>query len=92
VHTHDGAWRVATAETLQLFVDEGKEDLAVGSVLGLVPPLPVVHPDHTLDTALRRLGDAPLLPVVHRADPRRLIGVIGIEDILSSYRRADGAQ
>jgi CIC family chloride channel protein len=86
VHTRDGAWRVATAEMLQLFLNEGKGDLAAGSVLGLTTPLPIVHPDHSLDTALRRLGDAPLLPVVHRADPRRLVGVIAIEDILAHYR------
>jgi CBS domain-containing protein len=71
---------------LQLFVHEGKGDLAAGSVLGLTTPLPVVHPDHSLDTALRRLGDAPLLPVVHRAEPGRLVGVITIDDILAHYR------
>lgn len=86
VPTRDGAWRMATADTLQLFVHEGKGDLAAGSVLGLTTPLPVVHPDHSLDAALRRLGSAPLLPVVHRANPRRLVGVITVEDILGHYR------
>jgi CIC family chloride channel protein len=86
IHARDGAWRVASAEMLQLFVHEGKGDLAAGSVLGLTTPLPVVHPDHSLDTALRRLGDAPLLPVVHRAEPGRLVGVITIDDILAHYR------
>jgi hypothetical protein len=37
---------------------------------------------------LRLLRDQPFLPVVHRADARRLIGILSLEDILAAYRRA----
>ena len=59
----------------------------VWSVLSL-SPVPHLHPDHTLDTALRYIYDWPLLPVVHRADFSRLEGVITMPDILRAYRQA----
>ena len=34
------------------------------------------------------MRDSPFLPVVHRADARRLIGVLSLDDILAAYRRA----
>jgi hypothetical protein len=51
-------------------------------------PLPHLHPDHVLQEALRRLGDLPLLPVVNRANFRKLEGVVGLPDILGAYRKA----
>jgi CIC family chloride channel protein len=58
------------------------------SLRDLLPPepLPHLHPDHVLEEALRRLGDFPLLPVVNRANFRKLEGVVGLEDILRAYR------
>jgi CBS domain-containing protein len=50
--------------------------------------LPRLHPDQSLDLALRLLRDAPYLPVVHRADARRLLGILSLEDVLAAYRRA----
>ena len=49
-------------------------------------PLPHLHPDQALDEALRRLGDWPLLPIVNRADFRKLEGVVSLPDILEAYR------
>jgi CIC family chloride channel protein len=88
VQAREGVWTLVTAEVLEALVGEGKGDLALGNLLALAAPLPVVHPDQPLDAALRRLGDRPFLPVVHRADAQLLIGVIGMADILSAYRRA----
>jgi CBS domain-containing protein len=62
-------------------------DVAVGTILR-GPPLPHVHPDHALDVALSRLGDAPFLPVVHRADLTKLEGIVSLEGILKAYREA----
>ena len=50
--------------------------------------LPRLHPDQALDDALRRLGDWPLLPVVNRANFRKLEGVVSLTDILQAYREA----
>jgi CBS domain-containing protein len=60
----------------------------VGSLLARLP-LIHVHPDHALDVALRGLGRTPFLPVVNRADFRRLEGVVSLQDILKAYEEAD---
>jgi CIC family chloride channel protein len=49
--------------------------------------LPHLHPDHSLDVAMRRIGEWPLLPVVHRADMNKLVGVISLADVLETYRK-----
>ncbi|MBV8281330.1 MAG: chloride channel protein, partial [Candidatus Eremiobacteraeota bacterium] len=50
--------------------------------------VPYLHPDFTLDTALRLMRGWPLVPVVHRADLQRLLGVLGLDDIVRAYRGA----
>ncbi len=47
--------------------------------------VPIVHPDHSVDLPLRKLGDRPFLPVVHRAHPERLVGIVSREDVLRAY-------
>jgi CIC family chloride channel protein len=49
--------------------------------------LPQLHPDHSLDVAMRQIGEWPLLPVVHRADTTKLVGVVSLPDILEAYRK-----
>ena len=56
-----------------------------------VQELPHLHPDHALDVAMRRIGEWPLLPVVHRADGTKLVGVISLNDILEAYRQPAAA-
>jgi len=56
-----------------------------------VQQLPHLHPDHSLDIAMRRIGDWPLLPVVHRADGNKLVGIISLADILETYRHPAAA-
>ena len=50
--------------------------------------IPYLHPDHPLDTALRLMGEWPLLPVVHRADTQQLLGVVSLNDVMRAYRGA----
>lgn len=52
---------------------------------GGADPLPVLHPDHALDTALRLFGSRRVLPVVSRQDVTRVLGELAVEDILTSY-------
>ncbi len=82
-----GKWYGVTKEMLRGAVLAWDSDVAVGSVLR-GPPLSHVHPDHALDVALRRLGDAPFLPVVHRADPTKLEGIVSLEGVLKAFRDA----
>jgi CBS domain-containing protein len=49
--------------------------------------LPHVHPDHSLSLALERMGASGLnvLPVVSRANVRQLVGIVALNDILSTF-------
>jgi len=49
--------------------------------------LPQLYPDLSLDIALRQMGEWPMLPVVHRADSSKLVGVLSLQDILGTYRK-----
>ena len=48
-------------------------------------PSPFLHPDESLDTALRTFGGRRTLPVVSRKDLTQVIGVITLEDVLRAY-------
>jgi chloride channel protein, CIC family len=82
-----GRWTSVRKSVLQEAAKAGKEALPLREVLPS-GRLPRLHPDQSLDLALRLLRDAPYLPVVHRADARRLVGVLSLDDILAAYRRA----
>jgi chloride channel protein, CIC family len=41
-----------------------------------------LYPDQSIDTALRLLGSRSSAPVVHRADPRRIVGLFVLEDVV----------
>jgi chloride channel protein, CIC family len=49
---------------------------------------PHVHSDHSLHTALDRMGSAnvDLLPVVNRANVHQLLGIVTVDDVLALYR------
>ena len=64
---------------------EGKGTITLGSVVA-VRHVPHLHPDQPLDTALRYVDRWPLVPVVSRADFRKLEGVISQRDVLQRYR------
>jgi chloride channel protein, CIC family len=86
VQARPGAWATVSTDALRTLEEEGKGELALGSILGVAEPLPSVYPDQTLDIALKLIADYPYLPVVHRANPSRLVGVIGMKEILGAYR------
>jgi len=79
----DSDWRGVSRGELLAMPDS---DQPLRSVL--LHHLPYLHPDFTLDTALRIIGQWPLVPVVHRADFQRLVGVLALEDIVRAYRGA----
>ena len=75
---------------------DGRADLSIESLLGdrLVPQAAsLLHPDHTLGTALERMGASgqKALPVVSRANVRQLVGVVTLDDILATLGVAKSA-
>jgi CIC family chloride channel protein len=85
VRLNPTGWSSLTRQELETMIKEGKGDLTLGSVL-VGRQIPLLHPDHPLDTALRYLDRWPLVPVVSRADFRKLEGVISERDVLKRYR------
>jgi CIC family chloride channel protein len=82
-----GRWTLVHKSTLQDAARGGKSRQPLSQVLPS-GRLPRLHPDQSLDLALRLMRDAPFLPVVHRADSRHLVGLLSLDDILDAYRRA----
>ena len=80
-------WKLVSASELQTMVREGEGEMSLRSVLTL-PQVPHLHPDHRLERALRYVDRWPLLPVVSRANYRKLEGVISKQDVLNRYRQA----
>jgi CIC family chloride channel protein len=78
-------WSSITSQELRRMAAEGKGGFTLGSLLP-VRHVPYLHPDHSLDTALRYVDRWPLVPVVSRADFRKLEGVISQHDVLKRYR------
>lgn len=89
VRINPSGWKSTTSDTLKRLSGEGKGEMTLGSALSM-GHLPYLHPDHTLEGALRHVYQFALVPVVHRADLRRLEGVISREDVLKQYRTDDG--
>jgi len=84
VRMHPTGWNTITREQLQRLFQEGKGEHTLASVL---PPqsLPSLYPDLPLDSALRYINSYPLVPVVNRADPRRLEGVVSRDSVFQKY-------
>jgi len=84
VRLHPSGWNTVSREQLQRLFQEGKGEHTLGSVL---PPQsrPSLYPDLPLDAALRYVNVYPLVPVVNRADSRRLEGVISRDSVFTKY-------
>ena len=78
-------WSSVTKQNLETMIKEGKGDQSLSSVLA-GRQIPYLHPDHSLETALRYVDRWPLVPVVNRADFSKLEGVISEQDVLTRYR------
>ncbi len=76
-------WRGVSRSELLAMPDSNQPLRAV-----LLHRIPYVHPDFTLDTALRLIGQWQVVPVVHRADFQQLLGVLSLDDIVRAYRGA----
>ena len=88
---------VATQEGLQLPSHERQRDTQVRRVEDAMRPAdltpdtevsitaPVVHPDQSLETALRLFGRRRTLTVVSRQDLGLAIGTLSLDDVLNAY-------
>jgi len=78
-------WATVTRDFLQTQLDQHNTDATLETVLPK-QRLPYLYPDLPLDVALRYVNQVPIVPVVHRADPRRLEGIITREAVMVRYQ------
>lgn len=78
-------WGSISKQQLLAMANKGKGAATLGALLP-IPPVPCLHPDHPLETALRYVDRWPLVPVVSRADFRKLEGVVTQRHVLERYR------
>ena len=78
-------WSVISRELLARMMKEGKSALTLASVLP-AQRLPYLYPDLPLDSALRCVSQAEIIPVVNRADARELEGVVTRDHVLARYQ------
>jgi CIC family chloride channel protein len=79
-----GVWGgISRADLTKLH--EAGPDTPLGT---LVKPIakPYLYPDQAMEFALRVLQRHPFVPVVHRADLSRLVGMLALDDVLRLYR------
>jgi CIC family chloride channel protein len=84
VRLNPSGWSSVARHELEIMVSEGKGDLTLGSALA-TRQIAYLHPDQPLETALRCMDRWPLIPVVSRADYRKLEGVLSQQDVLRRY-------
>jgi len=84
VRMHPSGWNTISRDQLQRLFREGKTEHTLGSLL---PPqsLPSLYPDLPLDSALRYVNDYPLVPVVNRANFRKLEGIVTRDSVFKRY-------
>ena len=78
-------WSSISKQELETMIKEGKGGQTLGSVMA-GRHVPYLHPDHPLEMALRYVDRWPIVPVVNRADFRKLEGVVTERDVLARYR------
>jgi CBS domain-containing protein len=88
VRVRSGVWASISGAELKRLAEEGHTEQPLADVLELADTLPSLYPDLPLEAALQLIGHRALLPVVHRADPGRLEGVVTLDDLLAVYRKA----
>jgi CIC family chloride channel protein len=85
VRMSPGGWNTVNRKQLQELAVQGKGGSKLSSLLP-IRQVPLLHPDHPLELALRYVDRWPIVPVVSRADFRQLEGVVSQRAVLERYR------
>jgi chloride channel protein, CIC family len=78
-------WSTISKEQVLTVSGDGNGEAKLAQLLPLTR-VPYLHPDHPLETALRYVDRWPVVPVVSRADYRKLEGVVSQRGVLERYR------
>jgi chloride channel protein, CIC family len=83
-----GVWAGVSRADLVALKQAGHGSAPLRSMVKPVAP-PYLYADQSMELALRVLQERPFVPVVHRADHDRLVGMLALEDVLGVYRHSD---
>src|ERR1700688_1506856 len=84
VCSHEGVIGVIRRDAIESAAKDGEATKSLEELIE-TGDFPHVHTDHSLHSALDRMGAAGLeaLPVVSRADVRQLLGIVAMDDVLA---------
>jgi CIC family chloride channel protein len=85
VRMQPSGWSTISRDLLERLFSEGKGEHTIGSLIS-TQTLPYLYPDLPLDAALRYVNQVPLVPVVNRANPQKLEGIISRDAVFEKYR------
>jgi CBS domain-containing protein len=76
-----------TRKDIDRVLEAGRKDVLIREIMAR--KIITCYPDENLKTALHRLGEGGIgrIPVVERAAPRRLVGLITREGIIDAYNQ-----
>jgi chloride channel protein, CIC family len=83
-----GVWGGVSRAVLERLHGTQPKDAPLGMFVTPLTP-PYLYPDQSTATALRVLRGRPFVPVIHRADPTRLEGVLALDDVLRAVAGAE---
>jgi CBS domain-containing protein len=88
VVSHEGVIGVVGRAEIAAGSADGVADRKLIDLISAAKDFPHVHADHSLHTALDRMGSAgvEVLPVVSRANLHQLLGIVTLDDVLALYR------
>jgi CIC family chloride channel protein len=81
-------WTTVSVAALEHAMQAGKADSSLSEVLA-PERVAALFPDHPVGTALSALATAAQVPVVHRADQHKVVGLIALQDVLALFRRLE---
>ena len=84
VRLQPSGWSAVTRDLILRRLKEGKGEHTLGSLIS-PQPLPFLFPDLPLDSALRFVQTYPIVPVVNRANPQTLEGIISTQSVFAKY-------
>ncbi len=84
-------WSTISSDLIQRLLNEGKGENTIGSLMP-TQQLPTLYPDLSLDNALRYVNQFPIVPVINRADPQKLEGLISRDSVFARYQASEGEE
>jgi chloride channel protein, CIC family len=84
VRLQSSGWNSVSREEILRRLNEGKGEHTLGSLIS-PQPFPSLFPDLPLDSALRFLQTCAFIPVVNRANPQKLEGIVTNASVFAKY-------